>query len=490
LWLLDAAVALALTLASVRFSSELPPGWWQFSALLVAGLLIQRRWPVLAVVLATIGAAGHYFDSRVGPLPLDLAAPITVYVLASTVRRRRMAVVAVAVLLVGVYLTSFVAEVTAPEVRPGSSVECVLGAEPRPRVDCLPLDKRAALSRGPAAGKPLAPPVPAPPAEPARPIKPASPEQAALARKLAAERPLAPTDGLPVVKPALPGAPEPPAEATGFAWAWQWFTGRLVDAFGNALLPMLILGLALAFGDSVRSRRAHLHTLEQRAADLEREQHQRVALAAAAERARITRELHDVVAHGMSVMVVQAQGGAAALQRHPDRTAAALQNVITTGRASLAEMRCLLGVVSRDPADDPELAPQPGLGSLPALIDQVRAAGTPVHLAIEGRPVPLPASVDLSAYRIVQEALTNTIKYAGGQATATVRLSFEPGWVEVDVSDDGVGERAPGAGGGNGLRGIGERVGMLGGELAVGPGPAGGFRVWALLPLRPAEIPP
>jgi signal transduction histidine kinase len=199
----------------------------------------------------------------------------------------------------------------------------------------------------------------------------------------------------------------------------------------------------------------------------------------------------------MSVMVVQAQGGAAALRRHPDRTATALENVITTGRASLAEMRRLLGVVSRDPADDPQLAPQPGLCSVPTLVDQVRAAGTEVHLRIEGQPSTLPASVDLSAYRIVQEALTNTIKHAGPDARAEVRLVFAPDWVELEITDDGTGgpgasgesgaswaSGASGGSGGNGLRGIAERVGMLGGELAVGPGAGGrGFRVWALLPI-------
>jgi signal transduction histidine kinase len=251
-----------------------------------------------------------------------------------------------------------------------------------------------------------------------------------------------------------------------------------------------VLALAFAIGDGVRSRRAHLRTAEQRAADLEREQHQRVALAAAAERTRITRELHDVVAHGVSVMVVQAQGAAAALQRHPERTAVALQNVIATGRASLAEMRRLLGVVRSDPADDPDRAPLPGVGALPALVDQVRATGTRVTLHIDGEPVPLPASVDLTAYRIVQEALTNTLKHAGPGAEAVVRLGFAADALAVEVTDDGVGgvpgDRVPDAGG-NGLRGIAERVGILGGELTIGRGDGGGFRVRVRLPVEPVE---
>jgi signal transduction histidine kinase len=263
-------------------------------------------------------------------------------------------------------------------------------------------------------------------------------------------------------------------------------TEILGTALWGALGVMLLLGLAYAVGDNVRGRRAHLRTLENRAADLEREQRHRVALATAAERARITREMHDVVAHGLSVMVVQAQGGAAALRRHPDRTEAALQNVITTGRASLTEMRRLLAVVRQDPAEDVALAPPPGVGALPDLIDQVRAAGNSVTFVVEGEPVPLPAGVDLSAYRIAQECLTNTLKHAGRDAKATVRLGYRADALEIEITDDGTGEPVPPDGGGNGLRGIGERVALLGGELTAGPGEAGGFQVRAALPLRQA----
>jgi signal transduction histidine kinase len=273
-----------------------------------------------------------------------------------------------------------------------------------------------------------------------------------------------------------------------------------MSTFAKSFQVILLLVLAGAIGDGVRSRRAHLVTLEQRAADLEREQQQRAALAAAAERTRLTRELHDVIAHGLSVMVVQAQGAAAALERHPQRSATALQDIIGTGRASLAEMRRLLGMARRDPAvaGDASLEPQPGVGALPALVDRVRAAGTPVRLDIDGSPVPLPASVDLSAYRIVQEALTNTLKHAGPGASAAVRLAFSAEWLEVEVTDRGAGPAVNGHGAngvngvngvngtvdGNGLRGIAERVGLLGGELAVGPDAAGGFRVCARLPVE------
>ena len=245
----------------------------------------------------------------------------------------------------------------------------------------------------------------------------------------------------------------------------------------------LLLALALPYllGVNLRTRRLHLRTLERRAADLEREQQQRVALATAAERARITRELHDVVAHGLSVMVVQAQGAAAALRRHPDRTETALEDIVTTGRSSLAEMRRLLAIVR----DEPGLAPQPGVDALPELIDRIRATGTAVTLAVEGDPVPLPAGVDLSAYRIAQEALTNTLKHAGDGASADVRLGFRPEALEIEVTDDGPAGKPASGEPGSGLRGIAERVRLLGGELEAGPGPVHGFRVRATLPLRP-----
>jgi signal transduction histidine kinase len=272
---------------------------------------------------------------------------------------------------------------------------------------------------------------------------------------------------------------------------WYSAAGRAVS---DSVQTWLLLGTAWAVGDGNRLRRLHLATVEQRAADLERERDQRAALATAAERARITRELHDVVAHGLSVMVVQAQGGAAALRRHPDRTATALENVIQTGRASLAEMRRLLGLARTDPGGGgtdaggggtgaaPQMAPQPGVGALPALVDQVRAAGTPVQLHIGGEPVALPAGVDLSAYRIVQEALTNTLKHAGAGARASVRLDFRPGELEIEVTDDGR-LLSTMDDGGSGLRGISERVSMLGGSVTAGPGEGDGFRVWARLPV-------
>ncbi|MBU2668065.1 sensor histidine kinase [Actinoplanes bogorensis] len=258
--------------------------------------------------------------------------------------------------------------------------------------------------------------------------------------------------------------------------------GVLADT-GQAVLEIWLLSVAaFAVGDGLRSRRAHLAAVEQRTADLAREERQRAALAVAAERNRITRELHDVVAHGMSVMVVQAQGAAAALDRHPERAAGALHHVIEVGRSSLAEMRRLLAAERTGPAGAP-LAPLPGVGAVPALVDDLRRTGMPIDLSIEGTPTAVPAAVDLSAYRTVQEALTNTLKHAGPGARARVRLEFQPDRVRVEVSDDGAGPTG-GGGGGNGLRGIAERVSTLGGTLESGPGADGrGYRLAATLPL-------
>ena len=265
----------------------------------------------------------------------------------------------------------------------------------------------------------------------------------------------------------------------------------LVDTSQSVLEMWLLSVAAFAVGDGIRSRRAHLAAVEQRTADLAREERQRAALAVAAERTRITRELHDVVAHGMSVMVVQAQGAAAALERHPDRAADALRHVIEVGRSSLAEMRRLLAAGRTDPVGDPRLAPLPGIGDVPGLVDQLRTAGMRIELDIEGVPEAVPASVDLSAYRIVQEGLTNALKHAGPGAVTRVALDFQTDGVRLEVSDNGIGPAGGADATGSGLRGIAERVAMLGGDLAAGPGAGGsGFRLAATLPLSAVLVTP
>ncbi|WP_433042637.1 sensor histidine kinase [Dactylosporangium sp. CS-033363] len=272
--------------------------------------------------------------------------------------------------------------------------------------------------------------------------------------------------------------------------AYGMLDGNLLPALLEVVrwvsVPALLLAATWAVADSARTRRAHLATLQARADDLEREQQQRTALAVAAERGRITRELHDVVAHGLSVMVVQAQGAKAMLTRRPERTDAALGNIVTTGRASLAEMRRLLGLVRTEP--HPELAPQPGLATLPGLVDRVRDSGTPVDFRVTGEPPTLPAVVELATYRIVQEALTNALKHATPGARCTVGLAFDAAGVTVRVADDG--EPVPEPVPGNGLRGLTERVRALGGDLRAGPADGGGFEVRARLPVAatPAEL--
>ena len=419
-YLLDAAVALALTLASsvavsgaahrrgstlvdglavetARLMARAVPLWWTFTGMLVVALLLHRRWPLPALVLAGLGGVGHGLDlyrADLFPQPVDLVVPIVLFTLAGGAASRRASLVAAATLLAVAYGTSV--------------VESALHATPPP------------------------------------------------------------TDGGHSSR-ALAGAP------------------------AAAIPAVVAIVLAVALGDAVRSRRAQRRAVQERAADLQREQQQRAALATAAERAQITRELHDVIAHSLSVMVAQAQAATAAQDKYPERAATAMHEVVAVGRTSLAEMRHLLATFRTGPVGRDDLAPQPGLGALPELIDRVRAAGTPVRVDIQGRrPAALPATVELAAYRIVQEALTNTLKHAGPGARATVRLTFGAHDVDVEITDDGVGDGAGQdadrvTGHGNGLRGVTERVNLLGGDLTVGPTPPRGFAVRARLPVPPPE---
>jgi signal transduction histidine kinase len=202
--------------------------------------------------------------------------------------------------------------------------------------------------------------------------------------------------------------------------------------------------------------------------------------AAAEERNRITRELHDVLAHSVSVMTVQASAVRRLLTPEQEREREALMTVEETGRQALAEMRRMLGIMRSD-HEVAALAPQPGLGTLPELVEQVRQSGLPVELSVEGRPVTLPAGVDLSAYRIVQEALTNALKHAG-PAHAWVSVRYAGDDVEIEVENDGASDGA-GDGAGHGLVGMRERAALCGGELHSGPRPGGGFKISARLPV-------
>jgi signal transduction histidine kinase len=230
-------------------------------------------------------------------------------------------------------------------------------------------------------------------------------------------------------------------------------------------------------GRALHGRRREAADLAERAAQLEHEQE----LAVEEERARIARELHDVIAHSLSVIVVQAGAGERVAGRQPEQAEATLRSIQEIGRQALSEMSRLVGVL-RQAGEEIGLEPQPGLDQLYALLDQTRQTGLPVELAVEGQPRPLPASIDLSAYRIVQEALTNARKHAG-EAHVTVTLRYASDQLAIDVSDDGRGT-GHGGGGGHGLTGMRERAAVFGGSLHAGARPDGGFTVRATLPLE------
>jgi signal transduction histidine kinase len=244
-----------------------------------------------------------------------------------------------------------------------------------------------------------------------------------------------------------------------------------------------VIGFSLAWviGDSLGVRRRYVAALEERAERLEREREAEAARAVAEEQARIARELHDVLAHNVSVMVVQAAAANDVFDSQPERAREALASIEATGRDALAELRGLLGVVR---GGGPDYTPQPSLERLDELVDQIRSAGLDVAVTIEGQPRELPAGIDVSAYRVVQEALTNTLKHARA-SQAEVSLRFRPDGIDVDVRDDGVGAgNGDGDGGGNGLIGMRERVAVYGGSFAAGPDPGGGFAVSARFPLE------
>ena len=249
---------------------------------------------------------------------------------------------------------------------------------------------------------------------------------------------------------------------------------------GDLVFTPVSFGIGWLVGYALRERTEQTQAAEERAARAERDREAAARVAVAEERARIARELHDVVAHAVSVMVLQV---GAVRHRMPDSQAEnreALQNVEQAGRTALAEMRRLLGAMRRDD-DQPEYLPHPGLADLDSLLDDVRAAGLAVRLQVHGEPVALPPGLDLSAYRIVQEAVTNTLKHAHAHQ-AEVDVHYEPHDLRVEVRDDGRGPTT-GDGLGHGLVGIGERVKIFGGDLSAGAAPTGGFVLRARLPL-------
>jgi signal transduction histidine kinase len=220
---------------------------------------------------------------------------------------------------------------------------------------------------------------------------------------------------------------------------------------------------------------------ERRAQLAERERDVAAREAVVEERARIARELHDAIAHNVSMMVVQAGAERRTLDPESGTTREVLATIEQIGRGALTEMRRLVGMLRSDDVDP--LAPQPGLGDLPTLVTQVQEAGLPVELQVEGESRKLPVGLELSAYRIVQEALTNALKHAG-DAHATVRVAYGPDSLELEIVDDGAGGAPRATGGGHGLVGMRERVALYGGRFDAGRGPGGGFAIRVLLPIR------
>jgi signal transduction histidine kinase len=254
------------------------------------------------------------------------------------------------------------------------------------------------------------------------------------------------------------------------------------QGFGDFAFLAVLFGIVWLAGLALGSKLAQARAAEERAARLEREREERARAAVAEERARIARELHDVVGHSVSVMTVQAAGVRRLLRPEQEREREALLVVEQAGREALAEMRRLVGVLRR-PEEAPALAPQPSLQHVERLVEQAREAGLPVQLRIEGQAKQLPPGIDLTAYRLVQEGLTNAIKHAGA-SQAEVVVRYGEGDVELLVSDDGRGESdGSSESGGHGLVGMRERVAVYDGELEAGPRPKGGYALRVRLPL-------
>jgi len=280
-----------------------------------------------------------------------------------------------------------------------------------------------------------------------------------------------------LVAAVLAAAAEIPAAGQG-----GWHNGWLA-----AIYEVIGIAAVLVAGLYVNTRRAYLAELRDRAQRLEREQDQASALAAAVERARIAREMHDSVAHHLTVIVTLSDGALAAVTRAPAQACDAIRGVSSTAREALAETRRLLGVLREDGQELRQ--PLPGLTDLDGLFTRVRAAGLPVRYERSGPSGDTPPGVQLVIFRLVQEALTNTMKHAGPGASAAVRLRLAPGEVRVEVEDDGVGSagvpRAPGGG----LTGMAERVSAFGGELTCGPRQPHGWQVTARLASGPMVAP-
>lgn len=255
-----------------------------------------------------------------------------------------------------------------------------------------------------------------------------------------------------------------------------------VASFGTWVGTELGVLVAWLAGENVRGRRAAWSALQDRAERLERDQAEQAQRAVAQERLRIARELHDVIAHSMSVIAVQSAVGHHVMDDQPQQARQALAAIEAISRSALTEMRRLLGVLRQEGEPQGSLSPAPGLADLAMLASQVQEAGLNVWMRVDGERFAVPAGVDLSAYRIVQEALTNVIKHAAS-ADAHVSVSYRPGSLGLEITNDGAVAPAAAASSGHGLIGMRERVAVYGGEFTAGPRPEGGYRVHASFPI-------
>src|SRR5690625_141547 len=258
---------------------------------------------------------------------------------------------------------------------------------------------------------------------------------------------------------------------------------------GFASTAAALVLAAWAMGTMRAARRERWEAIANRAVQLERDSEQQKRLAMAAERARIAREMHDVVAHSLSIIVAQADGGRYAAQTKPELAAQSLETIADTGRAALADMRKILGILRSDHAEDANTAPQPSMQDIRSLITESKNAGMRISFAEVGTARQLPPGAGMALYRVCQESLTNVRKHAGPDPTVTVALNWELTSVRLLIKDDGRGAAASSDHVGHGLLGIRERAGLFGGTVSMGPRPGGGFQVEFELPLPEKYVP-
>lgn len=287
------------------------------------------------------------------------------------------------------------------------------------------------------------------------------------------------------------GAYMPPKQSARVGWtaAGAVLAWTTVGVFFSDVVPVaavfssaVVVVLPLIIGREVYQRRRRVLELEERAEIAEREKKAEALRAVAEERERIARELHDVVAHQMTVMALQAEGARRVSAELDPRVDEALAVISEAGRSALDEMQRMVTLLRSGPAHD-ALAPQPTLAEIPTLVGQITDAGLPVEIEVVGEAHPLGPGLELTAYRVIQESLTNSLKYAGPGAIATVQMIYEDGYLSITVSDDGRGTAAPSRDTGHGLIGMRERVMIHDGVLTVGPRSGGGYQVSARLPV-------